>query len=225
MSEIQDGIAKTYDLLERGTHFIGVSVEKGSKAPLSHSGIVISSSDGIFVCHYLPAEGILIEKTGKRTEAKWFANTLTFKAARRDMADSFLARLYLIQEINNPEIDYGYFLPDARFIEDGTYKTKLEVPLLTTCVGFCLLVLDGLFYPEQYLNREEWSGETEESFAYTLTYKKLAKSSGKYPLAEMLPFIKRITPIEYFAASFVEGERKQEAVIGLMEAVKEATTA
>ena len=222
MSEIRDGIAKTSELLDRGTHFIGVSVEKSSKAPLSHSGIIVSSSDGIFVCHYLPAEGILIEKTGKRTEAKWFANNFTFKAARRDMADSFLARLYLIQEINGPEIDYGYFLPDARFMQDGTYKTKLEVPLLATCVGFCLLVLDGLLYPEQYLNREEWSGETEESFAYTLTYKKLAKSSSKYPMAEMLPFIERITPVEYFAASFVEGVRTQQVVVGLVPAVKMA---
>lgn len=219
-SEIEFSLSETQRLLDLGQTFLAAAVWKDEDNIFDHAGFLLSSTQGVFFFEYSGKKIGLWEIVPYEILGNCFIQQ--FYCIDQEQADTFLARFHLIVLNNGNNIRFGHFYPPAHFLADGTYKTTFQAPLLTTCVGFCLMVLDGLMYPDQFLDRSEWPNENDESETYSETYTKLIKQTGAEPDSILLPFIKHITPTDYFAASFImNNERTRVKVEGIKPIIRQ----
>lgn len=205
VNKIREQIEQSDNKYRSKKPFLAVSVSYTRNENMIHAGLLIQCPDGCFFFDYNSATIGLEEVTSDTIEKHKF-NAITFLPGASDemVINSYLARFQLIKDKHESNIRYGYFFPVARFNADGTYTLdELEAPLVCTCVGFSLLVLNGLMKPdEKYLDPKKWTGETTTRDQHSETCEILENPCGDVP-SDLLKYVKRILPIEFFAASFI----------------------
>ena len=162
---------------------------------------------------------MVLEYTGTEIEYKpldsYKGDVILFNklnGVRTDNVNYLAAHFRSVKKYAGPYIKYGFFFPPARFLKDGNYYSEINAPFLTTCVGFCLMVLNGLLSPEVFIETEAWKTASEASRTYLKTFQKLSRRVSVADAVNFKPHIKRVLPIEYFAASFLK-QRKREHIL------------
>src|SRR5690606_36090156 len=95
-----------------------------------------------------------------------------------------------------------------------------------TCVGFCLAVITGAIEGHKYLMHEEWDMADHEKDAYFLEHiASLLDSVDRNVRNRIKRNLRRIYPIDYFSASFVEDVPiSKDAVDGVRQDVIDSIT-
>jgi hypothetical protein len=100
-----------------------------------------------------------------------------------------------------------------------------NTPMMTTCVGFCMLFIDAFSLPgkpfldieewKQHNYLESWKREAVEEYLHDHLFNNLpiTPEEAAKTLEDLKEFILRILPIHYFSAGFVEGNPKARALV------------
>lgn len=168
-----------------------------------HAGILIRFQSINYLCHY----------PGFRTPPTIVAgfneeNVIAYKILDSfddDEGDvgAFLAQCYRV--CRETKITYGYVIDGSRYDDDGIFKSKLGLPEIGTCVGFCINILANsiIDVSDTFFNLDDWddSEVDEDVDAFGVR-----EALSKYPSLDWNlydAFKKRIKPIEYISSSFL----------------------
>ncbi|PRD56749.1 hypothetical protein [Sphingobacterium gobiense] len=189
-------ISKSYDY-SLDEYFVAAAI-RFDNGDATHAGIAICIEGKLYIFHYAGAEIILEELD----EDKWYIeNKLTFIKPKE--VDAFFVYCENIQAEANPS--YGFNYNGAYFLENGNYFSEVEDFQFMTCVGFCLAVITGAIEGHKYLMHEEWDMADHEKDAYFLEHiESLLDSVEIHVRNRIKSNLRRIYPIDYFSASFVE---------------------
>lgn len=168
-----------------------------------HSGLAINvPGKGLFVFHYAEGE-IELEKIDNLNS--WNFNGLCHLDNER--IDEYFN---WFKKVKKNYISYGYYFGQGEFsAETGLYKPDLEISIIiSNCVGFCLLVIEHLIWATlnkkvEYLKRETWEHEEIPEYWLEKTKQNLKDYTNPTDLEKAMKEIRRIPPIDYFAASFL----------------------
>lgn len=193
---ILDKIAKSYnyDLTE---NFVAAALKFDNKEPV-HAGIAICIEGELYIFHYAGVE-INLEILD---ESKWYIeNRLNF--IKPDEVIAFFVYCENIKKEASPS--YGFNYNGAFFKEDGSYFSEVEDFQFMTCVGFCLAVITGAIEGHKYIIHEEWDMADHEKDVYFLKHIDSLLDSVEFEIRKRIKNeLRRIYPIDYFSASFID---------------------
>jgi hypothetical protein len=206
LRKLKKQLSNSVNALSQGKYFLAAAVWSNEQKA-KHVGLLINADEGLYMLHYT-GEYIVFEEFNFNLYSESIHFNLLFCLPMEDMdINLYFARFKLIEFRNQDVINYGFFFPDARFTIDGEYYVgKNWDRLYTTCVGFCLLTLNGLMDPEYFLDPREWDQDNTLADRHRATY--LMLMEGLANIDQVQPHIKRIPPSEFFGASFVSSNHR-----------------
>lgn len=189
--------------------FVGIYGELDESGDCEHVGLIIRYNSNTHLFHFNRA-GIHLEPFNTSDDTLKYYKKLSLFSHKEEVV-SFLGHCqYLKKTIpnnitrNNYLLDPSYFSStNQSFLVDSTSNL-----VVTTCVGFCIKVIDGAMLDNNYINLDDWdeSSLSESYRTRTLQYlDKIAIEEGK-TLTDLFneSDIKRITPAELVSSAFFE---------------------
>lgn len=200
--------------------FVGVTVEIDEQTGVcKHSGLIICYEQEVYYFHY----------TGRNVELKQSIPELYFK--KLDVIDNVLIASFLwhcekLAKDVNPI--YGFVFDKSYYDSNADYyliNAKFDI---TTCVGFCIKVLEGFLLTE-YLKTDDWGISSLESLdkieeslkeRYISYMNSIAEKNG-VSIEEIKCTYKRILPSELFSSTFFTElpirKKETDTVLSLLE--------
>lgn len=177
--------------------FIACTSEVDSSGNCVHSGLLICCDKELKYFHY----------TGKKVElTDNLPDNLYYKKLEIIDDELILSFLFHCEKLSteiNPT--YGFVFDDSYYDSNGDYYLINASQDITTCVGFCIKVLNG-FLDVKYLETSDWDENTLNSLgnlkAKFLNY---LRNQGIDPdVLQSSGVLKRILPLEMITSSFFD---------------------
>ena len=181
--------------------FVAVAVSLSPAGAAKHSGFLISYKGTLYFFHWLGGEEIDLEDTPKYKNV--FFKELNFINEQEVLA--FLTHCKLIQ-INAKPV-YGFFYAGDYYDTEGKYLSKSGLGEFMTCVGFCINVVKGYIEGHEYFYHEDWNeeGVPEDFFDEFLIQVRARNHDGNIDETSCKNHMRRITPLDYTAAAYLDG--------------------
>lgn len=205
LNTIPDHIFKIQEC-DTNEDFIAIGIELDENGYGHHSGIFISLNNELVLFHF-DGSNVKIENADDLNE--WFLlNKLVIFEGEDDFIINFKAHCEIICEEAIPE--YGFLFDGSYYDIDGKYYTETEFNDVTTCVGFCIKVIQGYLNSSSYIDLNGWNINSLEDYKL--------KNNGFYEyqlevLREKYPerieeikekYFKRILPAELTSSAFCD---------------------
>lgn len=202
---VQDQLIK-YNESDIPINFVSMAVYLNEDKLPFHAAILVRHLSNDYLFHYPGGEPPKIEVL-QNVELE---NILVYKILENFDTEedgdvgSFLQ--YCKRVCAESDITYGFIVDNSRYLQDGRYQSLSELPEIASCVGFCLNVLANtiLDINDSYFKLDEWD-DSGVNQRYDLWAQQEARR--KYPSLDWNKynaFKKRISPLEYLAASFCQ---------------------
>lgn len=185
--------------------FVSIAVQVDGDGNCYHSALLFGNEGDHYLFHF-DSKSVLLESPIPNMDDWYFFKELEF-------INPLLTSLFLShcrQIIASAKPFFG-FLFDGSYYKDGKYFTESGISEITTCVGFCLKVLDGFRYgTDNYMEVDDWDETSLEIFKtqHTAFYEHMiAKIEAINPDKDYnykKNYLKRITPIELTTSAFVK---------------------
>lgn len=180
-------------------NFVAAAVQMGGRNQqiVQHSGIIIKYENEYKVFHFGPQ--IMFDQVS----SNWhFVKDLVIIDSR--LTGSFYNMCLKIKDHDNP--GYAMLFDGSFYKPNGDFFGETTLPHYTSCVGFCLSVIKGALLGVDFIQIKDWSVNDNFGIDY-MGYADdwINKIMGEHPhldREELAKYIKRITPLEYFTASF-----------------------
>lgn len=180
-------------------NFIAAAVLMGGEQLdiVQHAGIIIRYGDEYKVFHFGPP--IIFENV----TASWhFIKDLIVIDSRLTASIYNLCTKIIAQK--PPQ--YGMLFDGAFWNLNGDFFSQSGMPHYSTCVGFCMSVLKGALYGVDFIQYTDWTVEDNfgvDQMGYAEQWiERIMQQNPSLDIEEVVKNIKRITPIEFFTASF-----------------------
>lgn len=129
-----------------------------------------------------------------------------FNFMRKELLPWFISQCELIKENAQPK--YGFFYDGSYYDPNtGNFISPGQFPQYMTCVGFCLNVLNAFAEENDLFDYSAWDSTSLEELRKSYLEEfisKVKESNPELDIEEFQKNMRRITPIEYFAAAFSE---------------------
>lgn len=184
-------------------NFVAAATYINSEKEAYHAGILIRLENVNYLCHYPGFRTPPTIEKGFNEE-----NVIAYKildSFDNDEGDvgAFLAQCYRV--CKETKITYGYVIDGSSYNDDGLFESKVGLPEIGTCVGFCINILANSMVDvaDSFFNLDDWDDseviEDVDNFG-------MREALSKYPTLDWNlydAFKKRIKPIEYISSSFL----------------------
>lgn len=184
--------------------FIAIGIELDDEGYGHHSGIFICLNSEMLLYHFNGAE-VKIEELEDIEE--WFViKKLDIFEGEDDFILNFKAHCEIICEEAKPE--FGFLFDGSYYDSNGIYYTETELHDVTTCVGFCIKIIQGYLNSSSYIDFSGWQNNSLNEYRlknadyYDYLLETLTK---KYPerIEEIITkYFKRILPSELTSSAF-----------------------
>ena len=168
----------------------------------SHAGILIRYRGINFLHHFPGGDPPVVEENFN--EDGWYVYKImpAFEVEDENEIGSFLQ--YCKRVCSHSQISYSYIADGSSYEDRGFFISRIGLPEMGTCVGFCLNTLNNaLIGVEQILQLDDWS---DSEVIEWVDHWGRAQVLKKYPDIDWNlynAFRKRITPLEYLCSSLV----------------------
>ncbi len=205
LNKIPEHIFKIQDC-DLAEDFIAIGIELDDNGIGHHSGIFISLNNELVLFHF---DGSVVKIENANDLNQWFLlNKLVIFEGEDDFIINFKAHCEIICEEATPE--FGFLFDGSYYDINGKYYTETEINDVTTCVGFCIKVIQGYLNSSNYIDLTGWNIDSlddyklknNQFYEYQLDLLK-----EKYPsrIDEIKDkYFKRILPSELTSAGFCD---------------------
>jgi hypothetical protein len=208
LDNIPDNLYKVQDC-DTAEDFIAIGIELDETGYGHHSGIFICLNSELILFHF---DGSQVKIEEVKDINEWFLiKKLEIFDGEDDFILNFKAHCEIICEEANPE--FGFLFDGSYYDLNGLYYTETELHDVTTCVGFCIKIIQGYLNNSMYIDLSEWNNNNNNSLEeYRLKNTEyyeyqLENLKNKYPekIAEIVEkYFKRILPSELTSSAFYD---------------------
>lgn len=180
-------------------NLLGIAVQFNFEKRILHSGIFIRYNGEGHFFHYTGRGIFLTEVTDD--ELLLFEEFTKVKA----YIPSILAFFKRVKRTSKPK--YCYFYAGALYDQDGKLKQAHVIPEYLTCVGFCLAVLKNILLGQDLIKYSDWPAGhgidgLKKDYVERFFTENIQPNHPEITIEQFREGIRRITPLEYFTASF-----------------------
>lgn len=180
--------------------FVGIYNEFTSDRECVHAGLVICYAGSVYLFHSL-FNRICLDELEDDGVCRYIIKLHIYNTEER--VRSFLGHCKsLYSVITNDIVKSCFYFDNSYFTKDGAYFLEGSSTglVLTTCVGFCLKVLDGDLLENRYLELADWDSTSLDKCYYDRSVTRIRYIVDSYRLdfdaLIDLNNIKRVSPIE-----------------------------
>ncbi len=205
LNNIPEHILKIQDC-DLAEDFIAFGIELDENGHGHHSGIFISLNNELVLFHF---DAITVKIEHSNDLNGWFLlNKLVIFEGEDDFIINFKAHCEIICEESSPE--FGFLFDGSYYDINGKYYTETDFSDVTTCVGFCIKVIQGYLNNTKFIDLTGWNINPLDDFKLknsSFYEQQLEILKEKYPLRiEEIKenYFKRILPSELTSSGFYD---------------------
>lgn len=179
-------------------NIIAVAVNVDQDGIAYHSGLLVGVSGEYFIFHY-PGNTPNYEMIEYPFTGNWYYHkNLDILPQNLSLSFKQLCETILL----NAQPKYGFVYGGSFYNENGVYISPDNLDEVTTCVGFCINVITGFLWNNEYIQYEDWSEDDNESELYTRWRAWFERKYTDNETRAYRPHIRRITPAELTSSAF-----------------------
>lgn len=190
-------VTKISSLSNLPENFVSAAVLLDDNNNPTHAGIIVNYQNTAHLLHYTGSEVLL-----ENVNTICYYNPFSF--IKKGLVKSFLAHCSVVRKEARPH--YGYFYCGSNYDSEGNFQSPGDMPEYMTCVGFCINVIQGFLEGESFIEYNDWTAEgnlgRHEGYINDFL-QKVVSDNPNIDISFFRANLRRIYPVEYFAASYV----------------------
>ncbi|MGC6532077.1 MAG: hypothetical protein ACON34_03655 [Flavobacteriales bacterium] len=199
--DISTGLKK-FNCEELPENFVSVAVQLDSSRTPFHSGIIIRLKRVEYLHHF---DGNPPEVKPLSEGSEWYVYKMISEISTDDPEEVGAFLQFCKNICAKSRISYSFIADCSSYNNRGEFITRLGLPELGTCVGFCVNTLANTLIDVDslYFNLDDWDDSGLDDFVASWYDKQVA---GEYPDLDWNlynAFRKRISPMEYLCSGFL----------------------
>lgn len=185
-------------------NFVSIAVKISKEIEPVYSAIIIRY-ENVNYLHHFPGDNlpIVIENFN---ESGWYIYKIIDSININDSTEVGAFLQYCRRICRNSNITYSYIADGSHYDDRGEFISRVGLPELGTCVGFCINTLNNAIIDNEnsIINLDDW--DDSEIIEWVDKWGR-EQTELKYPNLDWTKynaFRKRITPLEYLCISFFD---------------------
>ncbi|MGG5599316.1 hypothetical protein ACPDHJ_05880 [Myroides sp. C8-3] len=207
--------------------FVGIYGEIDESGDCEHVGLIIRYNSNTHLFHF-DRTGIHLVPFNISDDTIRYYKKLSLFDHKEKVVD-FLGHCEYLKRVIPSNIARNTYLLDSSYFSSTDQEFLIGSDsnlVITTCVGFCIKVIDGAMLENNYINLNDWD-ESSLSQSYrerTLEYLQRIADEEEKTLEDLFneSDLKRITPSELISSAFIDDHAiRKESIDSIVTLIEE----